>query len=155
MRQYPDKHWFCKNCWHGAEIIMGSIAWIQVRPESLVEVSTIYENKLKTEVGHVLKKLNAIKEDIAPSGDLMFQCERIMAQNKVVLQGMLDKILVGIQSDLVTKDVLNWSEIIAKELESKVVSVTDNMASVHMHCNSKPNSYLMTSTNRRKSASAT
>jgi len=59
-----------------------------------------------------------------------------------------------IRSDQVTKDVQKWSEIVAKEVQAKLSSVSNNIASVHSALQQQTKSLIEDKSNRRKSESA-
>lgn len=131
MNQYSsDLHWFCKNCRPGAEKLLASISIVKARTDKLDEEITKTKDELKSEINQVLAKLNEIKGDISEFGNRMERCEARAEENSKDLQGKIDARIMNIQSDLVDKEMPKWSEIVGKEVGTRLAVVSADMISV-------------------------
>ena len=127
LQQYPDLRWFCQNCKHGAENILGSLARFQSRTLKLEEEAAKSRDEMMREVRQLCSKMSEIKDDIVAVGNRMDKCERMLENNKQEMECTLKDTMIGVQSEIVSNGVPKWSEIVAKEMDSKMTTVSDNM----------------------------
>ena len=127
LKQYHDLRWFCQNCSQGAENVLGSLARFQSRVQKMDEEAAKSKDEMMSEVRQLLNKMNEIRGDIAAVGSRMDKCEDMLKDNKKDMECTLKDTMFGVQNEIVSNGVPKWSEIVAKEMDTKMTTMSNNM----------------------------
>lgn len=123
-----DLHWFCKNCRTGAEKLLASMAKMQSKVDKLEDEMV----RIKTDCDKsILQAVGDIKKELTQLNDRMGRYETAIQTHTQEIQSKVGVTLSDFENKLRTTEEPSWTDIVKKQVETKLSAVTADMQTVH------------------------
>lgn len=122
-----ELHWFCNSCNSGAGKLFMIISKMHTKMDRLEDEMVRMKAEFHADMVHSMK---AIRDDLQKLEGRMTKCEKNADENKQELCSSVDIKLAEFENKLQCDKTPQWSDIVSKEVETKMLEVTSDMTTV-------------------------
>ena len=119
----------------GAEKLLGVMAKMQSKidrlEEELVRVKSNFQSELAAVIDDLKGEIRQVNSEMSQVNARLARCETSSLEYQQKIQNSVDAGILDIEKLIDDKKKTSWSDIVAKEVDSKLKSVTTDMASLH------------------------
>lgn len=127
LNQYAELHWFCKGCQAGADKLLALLTRMQTKVDKLEDELARTQFDIRSEMTNAIQQL---KTDLAGVNHRCDEYEKKVEEYKKEMNDMIAEKLPDMVADINNDSTPSWSEIVAKEIDTRMSSVSAEVATL-------------------------
>ena len=127
LKQYAELHWFCKGCQAGADKLLALLTRMQTKVDQLEGELARTQSDIRSEMTNAIQQL---KTDLAKVNHRCDEYEKKVEEYKTELNDVIAEKLPDMVADINNENTPSWSEIVAKEVDLRMSSVSAEVATL-------------------------